>query len=166
MLRGADPHNMNVAAAMLHVLGDLLGSAAASIAGVVILLTGWMPIDALLSMLVCVLILRSAVSLVRRSAHILLEGSPDWLDTRELDRALKARVPAIVDIHHVHCWSLSPSETLATLHVRVPADADHADVLHGTQRALADCFGITHATVQIETDRCPDADRSNECGAG
>ena len=156
MLREADRHNLNVAAAMLHVLGDLLGSIAAAVGALVILFTGWMPIDTLLSMLVCALIFRSALALVRRSAHILLEGAPDWLDPRELGRTLKAHVPVIVDVHHVHCWSLSPSETLATLHVRVPDDVDHAEVLARTQLALADCFGITHATVQIETGHCTD----------
>lgn len=162
MLRDANRHNLNVAAAMLHVLGDLLGSAAALLAAIVILLTGWMPIDALLSLLVCALIFRSALALVRRSSHILLEGVPDWVDMDELGRTLQSRVPTIVDVHHVHCWSLSPSETLATLHVRVAADADPAWVLAATRGALADCYGITHATVQIETDRCPD----RECGPG
>ena len=160
MLRQADRENLNVSAAMLHVLGDLLGSAAALVAAIVILLTGWMPIDALLSLLVAALIFRSALALVRRSAHILLEGAPEWLDVHELGRTLKGRVPTIVDVHHVHCWSLSPSETLATLHVRVPTGTDQADVLAKTRDALAECFGITHATVQVETDRCADPDCS------
>jgi cobalt-zinc-cadmium efflux system protein len=161
ILRAANRDNLNVAGAMLHVLGDLLGSIAAGIAAIVILLTGWMPIDALLSMLVCALIFRSAFALVRHSAHILLEGAPDWLDQGELRRLLKERIPAILDVHHVHCWSLSSHETLATLHVRVPAGADHADVLLRTHGALADCYGITHATVQIETETCPDRDCSD-----
>ena len=74
MLRRGDSHDMNIAAATLHVFGDLLGSAAAVLAGLVILLTGWLPIDPLLSLLVCVLIVRSAWALVGRSAHILMEG--------------------------------------------------------------------------------------------
>src|SRR5262245_50706246 len=78
MLRRGDQHDLNVSAAMLHVIGDLLGSVAAIVAAGVILLTGWLPIDPLLSLVVCGLIVRSAWSLVRRSAHILMEGSPDW----------------------------------------------------------------------------------------
>ena len=84
---------MNISAATLHVFGDLLGSAAAVRRGVVILLTGWLPIDPLLSLLVGALIVRSAWALVRRSTHILMEGAPDWLDVGELRRTLEERIP-------------------------------------------------------------------------
>src|SRR5215831_17323136 len=83
MLRQGDHDNMNIAGAILHVLGDLLGSVGAVIAAIVIQFTAWTPIDPILSVLLCALIVRSAFVLVRRSTHILLEGAPDWLNIGE-----------------------------------------------------------------------------------
>ena len=158
MLRRGDSHDMNIAAASLHVISDLLGSAAAVLAGVVILITGWLPIDPLLSLFVSVLIVRSALALVRRSAHILMEGAPDWLDVGELRRTLEQRIPAIRDVHHVHAWLVGPQETLLTMHASVSAAADHAVVLKDAKVLLAERFGITHATIQIEVEDCVDED--------
>ena len=162
MLRRGDSHDMNIAAATLHVLGDLLGSVGAVIAGVVILFTGWLPIDPLLSLLVSLLIVRSALALVRRSAHILMEGSPDWLDVGELRNTLEERIPAIRDVHHVHAWLVGPQETLLTMHASVTAAADHAVVLKDAKVLLAERFGITHATIQIEVEDCVDEDCAGE----
>lgn len=159
MLRRDHGHDMNVAAASLHVLGDLLGSAAAIIAALLILWTGWLPIDPLLSLLVCALIVRSAMTLVMRSAHILMEGAPDWLDLRELRSTLEEHIPQIRDVHHVHAWLVGPHETLLTMHASVSAGADHALVLKQAKALLAERFGITHATIQVEAE-CVD----EECG--
>lgn len=156
MLRRGDTHDMNVSAATLHVLGDMLGSIAAILAAVVILTTGWLPIDALLSLLVAALIVRSAIALVRRSAHILMEGSPDWLDIAELRTTLEDRIPAIRDVHHVHAWLVGPQETLLTMHACVAVGADHSAVLRETKALLAEQYGITHATIQIEVEQCAD----------
>ncbi len=158
MLRRGDSGDMNIAAATLHVFGDLLGSTAAVLAGVVILFTGWLPIDPLLSVLVCLLIVRSAWVLVRRSAHILMEGSPDWLDVSELRSTLEQRIPAIRDVHHVHAWLVGPQETLLTMHASVTAAANHAVVLKDAKALLAERFGITHTTIQIEVEDCVDED--------
>jgi len=158
MLRRGDAHDMNIAAATLHVISDLLGSTAAVVAGVVILFTGWLPIDPLLSLFVSVLIVRSALALVRRSAHILMEGAPDWLDVGELRSTLEQRIPAIRDVHHIHAWLVGPQETLLTMHASVTAAADHAVVLKDAKVLLAERFGITHATIQIEVEECVDED--------
>ena len=158
ILRRGDSGDMNISAATLHVISDLLGSAAAVVAGVVILLTGWLPIDPLLSLFVSVLIVRSALALVRRPAHILMEGAPDWLDIGELRRTLEQRIPAIRDVHHVHAWLVGPKETLLTMHASVTAAADHAVVLKDAKVLLAERFGITHATIQIEIEDCVDED--------
>nr|WP_298723943.1 cation diffusion facilitator family transporter [uncultured Steroidobacter sp.] len=158
MLRRGNSHDMNLSAASLHVLGDLLGSAAAIVAAVIILWTGWMPIDPLLSLLVSALIVKSAISLVRRSAHILMEGSPEWLDHGELRRTLEQKIPAIRDVHHVHTWSVGPHETLLTMHALVNGAADQALILKDTKALLAERFGITHTTIQIEVADCVDKD--------
>jgi cobalt-zinc-cadmium efflux system protein len=152
---GAD---MNVAAATLHVFSDLLGSLAAILAGGLILWTGWAPIDPLLSLAVCVLIVRSAWTFVRRSAHILMEGSPDWLDVAELRSTLETRIPAIREVHHVHAWLVGPHETLLTMHASVAGGVDHSLVLRDAKALLAERFGITHATIQIEAEGCAEPD--------
>lgn len=158
MLRRNAAHDMNVSAAALHVMGDLLGSVAAVVAGAVILRTGWAPIDPLLSLLVSALIVHSAWTLVRQSAHILMEGAPDWLDLRELRSTLEQHVPAIREVHHVHCWQVGPHETLLTMHAAVDSGVDHSAVLRQANTVLAEKFGITHATIQIEDQECVGAD--------
>ncbi|HYZ25911.1 MAG TPA: cation diffusion facilitator family transporter [Geminicoccaceae bacterium] len=157
ILRGGDRDNLNLQGAALHVLGDLLGSVAAIVAALVILWTGWTPIDPLLSLFVALLILRSAWLLLRRSAHILLEGTPDWLEIEELRAAVTSATPAIRDIHHVHAWMLTTERSLITLHAEVAPGADHQAVLAVIREVLRERFGITHATIQIETAGCTDS---------
>ena len=107
LLRG-DRRNLNVRAAAVHVLGDMLGSAAAIAAAGVILWTGWMAIDPLLSVLVALLILRSAWFVVKESGHILLEGTPADTDVEAISQAIVNEVPEARGVHHVHLWSLTP----------------------------------------------------------
>lgn len=158
MLKRGDSHDLNIAGATLHVLGDLLGSVAAVIAGVVVFYTGWIRVDPLLSLFVCALIVRSAIALIRRSAHILMEGSPDWLDVVRLRSDLEQNIPAIRDVHHVHAWLAGPQETLLTMHASVAAGSNHAEVLRQAKALLAEQYGITHTTIQIEPEGCIDED--------
>lgn len=158
LLRRGDSHDMNVAAATLHVLSDLLGSAAAIVAALVIMATGWTPIDPLLSVFVCLLIVRSAWSLIRRSTHILMEGSPEGIDIVELRSTLESRIPDIHDVHHIHTWLVGPQEILLTMHASVGQGADHPNVLRQAQAVLAERYGITHATIQIEAEDCANPD--------
>jgi len=157
MLMRADREHINIRGALVHVAGDLLGSVAAIIAAVVIYITGWTPIDPLLSLLVGLLILRSAWALLRHSLHILLEGAPDHVDVDELRRDLAATAAGVVDVHHVHVWSLTSGRSLATLHVQLAPGADSHRALQDTKSRLAERFGIAHATVQVEpAGPCPD----------
>ncbi|MDX1575893.1 MAG: cation diffusion facilitator family transporter, partial [Kiloniellales bacterium] len=156
ILRRGDPGNLNLEGAAVHVLGDLLGSLAAIAAAAVILWTGWMPIDPLLSVLVALLVLRSAWYIVRRSAHILLEGAPDWLDVPALRRDLVAAVPEVEDIHHVHAWMLTDERPLMTLHATVRHGSDTHAALLAIQGFLEQHYGVGHATIQIEPACCPD----------
>jgi cobalt-zinc-cadmium efflux system protein len=154
ILQGGNRENLNIRGAVLHVLGDLLSSVAAIAAAGVILLTGWTPIDPVLSVLVALLILRGAWDLVSRASHLLMEGAPEGIDVAELKGDLEAAVPGVLDIHHVHLWALTPERPLVTLHVRIADEADHDEVLRGVQGRLADRFGLRHATVQIERSEC------------
>lgn len=156
ILHGGARSDLNLRGAVVHVLGDLLGSVAAIVAAGVILLTGWMPIDPLLSLLVALLILRSAWYVVKSSAHILLEGTPEDVDVELLRRTLSETVPEVVDVHHVHVWSLTPEHPLLTLHVTVAEEQECAAVLAAVKALLRERFGITHSTVQVESGECAD----------
>ena len=150
VLHGAERDNLNVRGAILHVLGDLLGSAAAIVAALVILWTGWTPIDPLLSVVVACIILRSAWFLVRESGHILLEGAPDHLDVDQIRADLVAVVPGVEDVHHVHAWSLTPERPMLTLHARIADLGDSERITHAIKSRLRERFGVDHVTVQIE----------------
>jgi len=155
-LHGADQDNLNIRGAMLHVLGDLLGSVAALAAGVVIWLTGWTPIDPLLSLLVAGLILRSALALTKQSAHILLQGAPRGLDLDAIAPDLIAAIPDVEDVHHLHAWSMNDEKAMITLHARVPDGTTPDAVSAAIKARLAERFGIAHATVEIECEHCAD----------
>jgi cobalt-zinc-cadmium efflux system protein len=156
MLRGGHK-NLNVRGAALHVAGDFLASLAAVAAAVVILATGWTPIDPALSLAVSALVLWSGWSLVRKSAHILLQGTPDWLDVEALGRDLAEAVPGVVEIHHVHVWSLTSEQPVLTLHAVVDDAADPDAVLAAVRAHLMHRYGIGHTTIQVERLECPDA---------
>ena len=151
ILHSGDQENLNIRGAALHVLGDLLGSVAAIVAALVIINTGWMPIDPILSVLVAMLILRSAWSLVRRSAHILLEGAPEWLDVSEMQARIVADVPRVSEIHHVHVWGLTQQHLMLTMHVVLrEAVDDPTPVVRRIKETLHSGFGIEHSTIEVE----------------
>lgn len=149
MTRG-DTDHVNVKGAILHVVGDLLGSIGAIVAAVVIMLTGWSPIDPILSVLVAVLILRSAWKLLAKSIHILLEGAPDDASPEQLVRVLLQHVPNLAGVSHVHVWQLTSGRTMATLHVRPADDAQARGVALQAEQVLRRQFGIEHATIAID----------------
>jgi cobalt-zinc-cadmium efflux system protein len=146
--------NLNVRGALAHVIGDMLGSGAALIAGLVILTTGWMPIDPLLSVLVAALMIRSGWSIARESAHILLEGAPAGLNPEQVEIALRAAVPQLQGIHHLHCWSLADEQAMVTLHATIRDGADSDQCIRDITREMERCFNIRHTTVQIEIGVC------------
>ena len=156
ILRGGDKGNLNIRAAALHVVGDLLGSVAAVTASIVIIATGWMPIDPLLSVLVALIILRSAWRIVAESSHILLEGSPPGFDARAVQNDIRTALPYVIDVHHVHAWSISQERPMVTLHANVAAETSSTVAVRDIKRMLAEHFRIEHATVEIEYGACMD----------
>lgn len=148
--------NMNMRSAALHVWGDMLGSIAAIIASLVIIYTGWMPADAVLSIVVAGVILRSAFAIVLQSGHILLEGTPEEVDPAQVSAQLMQRIPSLIDVHHVHIWSLTDERPVLTLHARVAESVDHDTIMHDIHGALESLFGVSHATVQLEYGACID----------
>ncbi len=162
VLHGGDRSSLNMRGAILHVLGDMLGSAGAIVAALVILATGWTPIDPILSVLVSLLILSTAWSLMRDAAHVLLEGAPPELDREGIASDIVANVRNVREIHHVHVWSLDGSKTMATLHACLTDGADANLAVRDVKARLATKFRITHATVEPEFGRCADMETSHQ----
>ena len=159
VLRSLHDHahdDVNIGAASLHVLGDLLGSVGAVLAALAVRWLGWNWADPALSILVALLILNSAWHLLRRSTHILLEGVPEGMDTHEVETALRGADTSIADVHHLHVWQLASGSRMATLHLELHDRDDGARALAAVNRMLLDRFGIRHATVQIDPGHCPD----------
>jgi cobalt-zinc-cadmium efflux system protein len=146
--------NLNVRGALAHVIGDMLGSLAALIAGGVIVLTGWMPADPILSVVVALLMVRGGWRISRESAHILLEGAPANGDPTRVERELLAAIPAVTSVHHVHVWSLTDERPVMTLHAVLCDGSDRDRALREIQTVLHKQFGCEHATVQIELTEC------------
>lgn len=157
VLHSGDQENLNIRGAALHVAGDLLGSVAAIVAAVIIIYTGWTLIDPLLSVAVAFLILRSAWVLVKRSAHVLLEGAPEWLDVADMQARIVESVPGVHEIHHVHVWGLTPQQLMLTMHVTLVDNADNqSDVLREVKEYLRKEYGIGHSTIEVDIDGCAD----------
>jgi cobalt-zinc-cadmium efflux system protein len=159
VLRSLHDHahdDVNISAASLHVLGDLLGSVGAVLAALAVRWLGWNWADPALSLLVSLLILHSAWQLLRRSTHILLEGVPEGMDTHEVENALRGADVSIRDVHHLHVWQLASGSRMATLHLELHDRDDGARALAAVNRTLLERFDIHHATVQIDPGDCPD----------
>jgi len=157
VLHGGDRENLNIRGAAIHVAGDLLGSVAAIAAALVIIYTGWTPIDPILSVAVAMLILRSAWILVKRSSHVLLEGAPEWLDTKIMQDKIVGQVSTVNSIHHVHVWGMTPQDLMLTMHVRLEQEPGNpTECIRRIKEVLRDEYGIGHSTIEIETDDCAD----------
>lgn len=158
VLHGADQNSLNVRGALLHVLGDLLGSVAAIVAALIIMATGWMIADPILSVLIALIILRSAWLLVSEAGHVLLEGAPSHIVVDHIVRDLEANVDNVVDIHHAHAWTLDGAAPLMTMHARIHDAASATSVIFSIKQRLHDKHGVDHATIEIETDDCAGGD--------
>jgi cobalt-zinc-cadmium efflux system protein len=147
LLLSRAPGSLNTRAALLHVIGDLLGSLAALLAGAVILLTGWTPIDPLLSMVICALILFSSLRLLRDVLHVIMEGVPAHIDLPVVGRAMAA-VAGVTSVHDLHIWTLSSGQVALSAHVVIEDMADWEDTLGALRTDLHDRFDIDHITLQ------------------
>lgn len=141
--------SLNLRAARLHVIGDLLGSVVAITAGAVILTTGWTPVDPLLSLVICALILIAGVRLLREGVGVVMEGVPRGLELEDVHRAMRG-VPGVVEIHDLHIWQVDSRRQALSAHV-VLDDLDRwMDVLAELNAMLLERFDIDHPTLQPE----------------
>lgn len=154
ILGGHDHDDVNAAGAYLHVLGDLLGSVAAVTAAALIWAFDWLWADAAVSLVVGALLLRASIRLLRRSAHILLEGVPEGIDLEQLPGRVEARVPAVRDVHHVHVWQLTGGSRVATLHAVLVPGHEPDPAIRAVRTALHEEFAIDHVTVQLDGVVC------------
>jgi cobalt-zinc-cadmium efflux system protein len=155
LLREGQAESLNVRGAYLEVLGDLLGSAAVVVAGVVVLVAGWVRADAVASLLIAALIAPRAFALLREAVHVLAEGAPRGLDLEQL-RAHLAAVPGVVDVHDLHVWTITSGMPVLSAHV-VVSDAvvtaggcGDGSVLDRLAACVGDHFDVEHSTFQIE----------------
>lgn len=144
-----DRQSLNTKAAMVHVLGDLLGSVAALLAGAIIHITGWMPIDPLLSVFVSMLILKSTAGVLRESYHFLMKGVPENIDYLQVGSDLAA-VKGVLSVHDLHIWEMSPGQPALIGHVEIRELQEWPDVLRAINKMLLEKHGIDHVTLQAE----------------
>lgn len=165
LLSAAQRTNINVRGAYLEVLGDLIGSAAVIVAAFVIILTGWMPADAIASLFIAAMILPRAVALLREVFSVLAESAPKGMTVADI-RAHLLGMEGVTGVHDVHVWQLTRGAPVFTAHVGVARElieqGRSAALLAGLQECLADHFDVEHSTFQLEPD---DADRCEQTHA-
>jgi len=149
LLHGGARHSLNLRAAYLEVLGDLLGAVAVIVAGVVVLATGWTPIDPIASLAIALLILPRVWSLLRDAVDILLQAAPRGVDLDEV-RAHVLEASDVLDVHDLHAWTLTSGINVVSAHVVVTTDADTTRVLDELCGCLAEDFDMEHSTIQLE----------------
>lgn len=142
--------NLNTRAALLHVMGDLLGSVAALVAGAVIYFTGWMPIDPLLSIFVALLILVSTLNLLREALHVLMEGVPRHLDLQVIGDRM-AKTPDVNSVHDLHIWTLASGQVALSSHISLINMNNWSNTLESIRLMLRREYDIEHVTLQPES---------------
>ncbi len=148
-LIGRGERNLNTRAALLHVVGDLIGSVAAITAGAVIYFTGWQPVDALLSMIIALLILAATVRILLDALHVLMEGVPSGLRMDDIARAI-ASLAGVRAVHDLHVWNISSGQVALSAHVELENLDNWAVLLESGRQMLQMRFGIAHVTLQPE----------------
>lgn len=146
---GHSEDSLNRRAALLHVLGDLISSLAALIAGAVIYYTGWVMIDPILSLVIGVLILISTLNLLRETLHVLMEGVPHAVDFARIGSAL-ATVPGVARVHDLHVWTIASNRIALSAHLEIVALEQWPRILRDSREILRERFGIGHVTLQPE----------------
>jgi len=162
VLNGGDQEDLNLSGALWHVAGDVFGSVAAIAAALIIMATGWLAVDPLLSMLVAVLVAVAGRRIVLKAGHILLEGAPDGLTPEAIRADLTANVPDLAAVSHIHSWSLNEKQPMVTLEAAPVAGASPQSLRMAIKDRLAAQFGVTHTTVEIVDKATAASSKSTE----
>lgn len=150
LLHADHHHDMNLRGAWLHVMGDLLGSIAAIIAGVMIIAFGWMWADALTSVVISLIIIFGAWRLILDSVNVLLEGTPRHIDLWAVEDFI-LETPGVSGVHDLHVWTISSGMDALSAHISHDRSIAHSDLLVRIRQRLHDRFHIDHLTIQMET---------------
>lgn len=149
LLRSGAKESLNVEGAYVEVLADLVGSVAVILSSIVIALTGWEWVDPVAGALLGLWILPRAGRVARSALRVLMQAAPPDVDIAALERDL-AQIPGVTDVHDVHVWTLTSEMDVASVHLMVTAETDNHEVLDLARQLLADGYGVSHATLQVE----------------
>ena len=150
---GGSQDNINIRAAALHVLGDILGSLSAIASALIVYFTGWIQADALLALLVAGILAVGTWRIIKMSVGVLLEAAPASLESDALKEALLS-LQGVRDIHQIHIWELTPGRRLATLHLGCDPQQDQQEIVRRVKAELGQRFAVEFSTVQVEHEVC------------
>jgi cobalt-zinc-cadmium efflux system protein len=150
ILSGGQRESLTMRGAYLEILGDLMGSAAVLVAGLVIAVTGWRQADAVASLVVAILIVPRTLLLLRDSVDVLLEATPKGVDLGDVERHI-LEAPGVTGVHDLHAWTITSGMNVVSAHVVLAEDAKPGDILDHLGLCLADDFDVNHSTFQLET---------------
>jgi cobalt-zinc-cadmium efflux system protein len=155
VLSGHDHDDLNTRAAFLHVLGDTLSSVGVIAAGVVILFTGWLWVDPLVSVLIGLIILAGSWRVLKQTVHILTEGAPEGVTASEVAQAMR-QAPGVAEVHDLHVWTVSPGYPALSAHVVLADQAlsQTGPLMAELKEIIYHQFGIEHTTIQFECHNC------------
>jgi cobalt-zinc-cadmium efflux system protein len=142
--------SLTMRGAYLEIAGDLMGSFAVLLAGIVILVSGWHQADAVASLVVAVLIVPRTLLLLRDSVDVLLEATPKGVDLGDVERHI-LEAPGVTGVHDLHAWTITSGMNVVSAHVVLSEDAKPGDILDHLGTCLADDFDVNHSTFQLET---------------
>lgn len=162
LMRGDSQENLNIRSALLHVLGDLLGSIGAIVAGILIMLFGWNIADPIASVIVAILIVISGIRVTKDSIHILMEGKPTNINVEEVKSKLM-ELPGIEDVHDFHIWSITSEFPALSCHLVVDNTVDRDKIIIQANKLLNKHFDISHSTLQIEGINSHIKNDCNDC---
>jgi cobalt-zinc-cadmium efflux system protein len=153
------PQDINVHSAYLHVIGDAVSSIGVIIAAILIFFTGWNWLDPIVSILIGFIILSGAYRVTRRSLHILLEGTPEHLNSDQIEKAMNL-IPGVEEIHDLHIWNICSGHVALSSHIvtKVKSIEEREKILTKLQDLLANEYMIEHATLQLELNECYQVD--------
>lgn len=159
LLQHSTPDDLNIRGAFWHMLADAWVSLGVAASGAIILLTGWLPIDPLISLVIMGVILHGAWPIFRESLEVLLESTPPGIKTAHVVEAIE-RIEGVNNVHDLHIWAVEPRLVMLTCHVVVDGDDSQItnELLSTIRQRVASEFGIKHLTIQIETETCAPGD--------
>lgn len=162
LMKGDTSENLNIRSAFLHVLGDMLGSFGAIIAGVLIWLFNWNIADPIASVIVAILVLISGWRVTKDSVHVLMEGKPSNVNVEEVKKAIQ-EFSDVIDLHDLHIWTITSDFPSLSCHLVVKDHINRDNLLHEISDLLAEKFGLKHTTIQMEGADSRIQDKENNC---